>query len=146
VSGRARHRASAGRAAGDEGESMAKKILVIDDEKDMRVYLGTLFRQAGYEVETAENGDEGVRMARQAPPDLITLDVLMPKKSGVNAYRDLRSSNETGDVPIVILTGLAQQEDFFGEELGSLPRPDAICDKPIERDVFLDKVRAILGD
>ena len=49
-------------------------------------------------------------------------------------------------IPIIILTGLAQQEDFFGEELGDLPRPEAIVDKPIERTSFLKKAKEIMGD
>ena len=59
---------------------MAKTILIIDDEKDMRTYLGTLFQTAGYETRTAKNGEEGLALAIESPPDLITLDVLMPKK------------------------------------------------------------------
>jgi len=124
---------------------MARRILIIDDEKDMRVYLGTLFRAAGYQTEVAENGDEGLRMARADPPDLITLDILMPRKSGVRAYRELRTAPETRQVPIIILTGLTRQEDFFGEELGDLPRPEVIVEKPIDRDGFLEKVGRILG-
>jgi CheY-like chemotaxis protein len=125
---------------------MAKKILIIDDEKDMRVYLGALFKKAGYDVQTAENGEEGLRAAAAAPPDLITLDVLMPKKSGLRAYKDLRTNPVTREIPIIILTGLAQQQDFFGDELGALSRPDAICEKPIVREDFLDTVRGIIGD
>ncbi len=125
---------------------MTKKILVIDDEKDMRTYLGTLFRKAGFEAETAENGEVGIELARASRPDLITLDVLMPKKSGVRAYRDLRTTPETSDVPIVILTGLTRQEDFLGDDLGDLPRPDAIVEKPIDRDAFLDQVRELIGE
>jgi CheY-like chemotaxis protein len=124
---------------------MPKKILIIDDEKDMRTYLGALFRKAGYDVATAGNGAEGLQAARDAPPDLITLDILMPKQSGVRTYRELRSETSTRDVPIIILTGLTQQEDFFAE-LGSLPRPDAIVEKPIDRDDFLDKVKKVIGD
>ena len=74
---------------------MAKKILIIDDEKDMRVYLEAIFRKAGYDAETAANGDEGLWLAEANRPDLITLDILMPKKSGVKAYRGLRSSAAT---------------------------------------------------
>jgi CheY-like chemotaxis protein len=124
---------------------MPKKILIIDDEKDMRTYLGALFKRAGYEVATAGNGAEGLQAARSAPPDLITLDILMPKQSGIRTYRELRSETSTRNVPIIILTGLTQQEDFFAE-LGSLPRPDAIVEKPIDRDDFLDKVRKVIGD
>ena len=79
---------------------MAKKILIIDDEKDMRVYLTTLFRKAGYETETAGNGEEGLRLAETFEPDLITLDLLMPKQSGVKAYRSLRTSSRTAPIPI----------------------------------------------
>jgi len=125
---------------------MAKKILVIDDEKDMRVYLSTLFQKAGYEVESAPNGDEGLSVAKKNKPDLITLDIMMPKKSGVKAYRELRTSPETGDVPIIILTGLTRQEDFFGDQLGEIPQPDAVVEKPIDRDSFLKQSKELMGD
>ena len=124
---------------------MPKKILIIDDEKDMRTYLGALFKKAGYDVESAENGEAGLKAAKASPPDLITLDILMPKQSGVRTYRKLRSSPETRSVPIIILTGLTQQEDFFAE-LGSLPQPDAIVEKPIDRDDFLEKAKKVIGD
>lgn len=125
---------------------MAKKILIIDDEQDMRVYLDTLFRKAGYETETAANGDEGIERARATSPDLITLDLLMPKRSGVRAYRDLRSSADTSAIPIVILTGLTKQEDFFGDDLGDLAAPNAVVEKPIEREAFLAQVRELVGE
>lgn len=124
---------------------MAKRILIIDDEKDMRTYLSALFKKAGYETETAENGEAGLKSAKTSPPDLITLDILMPKQSGVRTYRELRTAAETKNVPIIILTGLTQQEDFFSE-LGSLPQPDAIVEKPIDRDDFLDKAKKVIGD
>lgn len=125
---------------------MAKKVLIIDDEKDMRVYLGTLFRKAGYEIESAPNGEEGFNLAKSFGPDLITLDVMMPKKSGVKAYNDLRTSSETKAIPIIVLTGLTKQEDFFGDNLGEIPRPEAIVEKPIDRDSFLERARQIMGD
>jgi CheY-like chemotaxis protein len=123
---------------------MAKKILIIDDEKDMQIYLGTLFRKAGYEIQTAANGEEGLKLAETFQPDLITLDVLMPKGSGVRAYRGLRSSSKTRAVPIVVLTGLTRLDDFFGD-LGDLPRPDAMVEKPIDRETFLHTVEQLLG-
>jgi len=125
---------------------MAKTILIIDDEKDMRTYLSTLFQTAGYETRTAVNGEEGLALATEKTPDLITLDVLMPKKSGVRAYRELRTGDATKGVPIVILTGLTKQEDLFGEDLGDLARPDAMVEKPIDREAFLAQVQGILGD
>jgi CheY-like chemotaxis protein len=128
-----------------EETDMPKKILIIDDEKDMRVYLEALFRKAGYETESAADGDEGVWLAEAHRPDLITLDVLMPKKSGVKAYRGLRVSQKTASIPIIVLTGLARSEDFFGD-LDELPRPDAVVEKPIEREAFLEKVEELIGE
>ncbi len=125
---------------------MTKKILIIDDEKDMRVYLRTLFIKAGYEARDAENGEAGVESAKQDPPDLITLDVLMPKKSGVRTFRELRSADETKDKPIIILTGLTRQEDFFGDDLKGLRKPEAIVEKPIERESFLAKAKELMGE
>jgi CheY-like chemotaxis protein len=124
---------------------MAKKILIIDDEKDMRVYLEALFRKAGYETESAANGEEGLWLAETHQPDLITLDILMPKKSGIRAYRGLRTSEKTKAIPIVMLTGLTRLDDFFGD-LGDLPIPDALFEKPIDREAFLEEVKGILGD
>jgi CheY-like chemotaxis protein len=123
---------------------MTKKVLIIDDEKDMRVYLEALFRKAGYETETAANGEEGVWLAEAHQPDLITLDVLMPKKSGVKAYRGLRNSDKTSSIPIVVLTGLTRLDDFFGD-LDNLPRPDALVEKPIDREAFLSTVKELVG-
>jgi CheY-like chemotaxis protein len=123
---------------------MAKKILIIDDEKDMQVYLGTLFRKAGYETKTAGNGEEGLELAKTFEPDLITLDLLMPKQSGVKAYRGLRTSQQTSSIPIVVLTGLTRLDDFFGD-LGDLKRPDALVEKPIDRDTFLATVEGLVG-
>ena len=116
-----------------------KKILIIDDEKDMRVYLEAVFRKAGYETESASDGDEGLWLAEAHQPDLITLDVLMPKKSGVKAFRALRTSKKTASIPIIVLTGLTRSDDFFGD-FGDLPRPEAVVEKPIERGAFLEKV------
>jgi CheY-like chemotaxis protein len=124
---------------------MANKILVIDDEQDMRIYLSTLFKKAGYEVEVAANGNEGLEAAASFGPDLITLDILMPKKSGVRAFRELRLSEGSKDTPIIVLTGLTQQEDFFAEGLDDLKGPDAIVEKPIEREEFLETVAGLIG-
>jgi len=123
---------------------MAKKVLIIDDEKDMRVYLEAVFRKAGYETESAADGDQGVWLAEAHQPDLITLDVLMPKKSGVKAYRGLRTSEKTALIPIIVLTGLTRSDDFFGD-FGDLPRPEAVLEKPIEREAFLEKVQELIG-
>ena len=123
---------------------MAKKILVIDDELDMRVYLTTLFKKEGYETEVAENGEEGYRKAMEFKPDLITLDILMPRRSGIKAYSSLRTNPDTKGIPVIILTGLSRREDFFGDR-DDLPAPEALVEKPIVREEFLERVQEIIG-
>ena len=69
----------------------------------------------------------------------------MPKGSGVRAYSGLRTSPKTKGIPIVVLTGLTRLDDFFGD-LGELPRPNALVEKPIDRDAFLETVKGLLGE
>ena len=125
---------------------MPKKILIIDDEQDMRLYLGTLFRKAGYQTAEAENGLVGVDKARSFKPDLITLDLLMPRRSGMKAYDELRTSPDTKEIPIVVLTGVTQKEDHFGDGQGRLPHPEAVVEKPIQRKAFLRTISEVLGE
>jgi two-component system, OmpR family, phosphate regulon response regulator PhoB len=124
---------------------MSKRILIVDDEKDMHVYLRTLFRRAGYETDVASSAEEGLSKALAAVPDLITLDLLMPRGSGVKAYQLFRSRPETQTVPIVVLTGLARHEELF-RQIEALPPPEAIVEKPIERESFLGLVGGLLRE
>ena len=81
---------------------MSKKILVVDDEADVRTFLSTVLKKHGYEVIMAHNGGEGLELAKKEKPDLITLDLMMPKQSGTDMYRKLqiprRAIIMTGDV------------------------------------------------
>jgi len=123
---------------------MGKKILIIDDEEDMRVYLETLFKKAGYETGTAVNGDEANDKINSFQPDLITLDILMPRKSGLNFFQSVRSNSSTKDIPIVVLSGLSGHKEFFEDE--SQIGPTIFVEKPIEPDSFLENVRRMLGE
>ena len=121
---------------------MAKRILIIDDERDMQVYMATLFRKAGYETAVAANGEEGLRKVPDFKPHLITLDLLMPRKSGVMAFESLRTAPETREIPVVVVTGLAQNKELLRS--GVRP-PEAVVDKPIDREALLRTVEELLG-
>jgi len=121
----------------------ARRVLIIDDERDMQVYLKALVRKAGFEATVAADGDRGFELACELRPQLITLDVMMPGNSGVSAYERLRSSDATRQIPIVVVTGMSQPEGLFG---AGLPGPDAVVDKPIDRQAFLARVEAILRE
>jgi CheY-like chemotaxis protein len=117
---------------------MAAKILVVDDEQDIRTYLRTLFTKHGYEVETASDGEEGLTIARQIKPDMIFLDILMPKRTGIMAYRRLKKDPELSSVPVVILTGLSQYRSFFAQDFEQVPHPEAFVEKPPQPERLLE--------
>ena len=82
-----------------------RKILVVDDEEDVRMFLTTVFEDAGAEVVTATDGDEAIAMAAEHKPDLISLDLSMPGKDGVEAFVELRKNPETEEIPVCVVTG-----------------------------------------
>lgn len=114
------------------------KILVVDDEPDVRTYLRTLFAKAGYTVETAGDGEEGLERARQTQPDLIFLDILMPKRTGIMLYRRLRKDTDLAEVPVVILTGLSQYRSFFAQDFEQVPHPERFVEKPPDKEKLLE--------
>jgi DNA-binding response OmpR family regulator len=86
----------------------SQKILVIDDQPNLRLLVSKILEIEGYEVKTAANGDEGIAMAKADKPDLILLDVMMPKKNGYQSAAELNLQKETSQIPIVLMTGTTQ--------------------------------------
>ncbi len=117
---------------------MSKKVLVIDDEADVRTFLTTMLRRNGFDTCTAPNGFEGLEVLKRERPDLVTLDVMMPMRSGIDFYRNLRKDKELSKTPIIVVSGLSGR-DF------SLVKPVAIFYKPIEPEAFMAKVHEVLG-
>jgi len=117
------------------------KVLLVDDEPDILEFLGYNLRNEGYETITAENGVEAIEIARKELPDLIALDVMMPKMDGVEACIELRKIPELSNTIIVFLT--ARGEDYSqiaGLEAGA----DDYITKPVKPKVFLSKVKSLL--
>jgi len=123
---------------------MAATILVVDDEQDIRTYLRTLFAKHGYTVETASDGEEGLTVAQRVRPDLIFLDIMMPKRTGIMAYRRLKKDPDLGKVPVVILTGLSQYRSFFAQDFEQVPHPEAFVEKPPEPDKLIELARKLV--
>lgn len=88
-----------------------KKILIVDDEPHVIRLLSFMLKKEGYEVATAENGELGVNRAREIKPDLMFLDVMMPKMNGHEVCRTVRADPELSDTRIVMLTASGQQAD-----------------------------------
>jgi CheY-like chemotaxis protein len=130
-----------------------KKILVVDDEPDVVAYLTSLFEDNGYAVDSAADGDEAQQKAKSQKPDLITLDISMPEKSGVRFYREARADADLKDTPIVIVTGVESTHDGgsgqdFERFLGTrknVPPPDGFIMKPVDADKLLSTIKGLLN-
>ena len=123
-----------------------KRILVVDDEEDVRRYLSLALEDAGFDVETASDGYEALEKMKQHPADLISLDLVMPKRSGAAFYRDLQKHPEWKSIPVLIVTGHARDDagkaDF--EEL-TMSGPGIYLEKPVRPDNYVGAVRKLLG-
>ena len=117
---------------------MSKKILIVDDEDDIITFLQTVFRKAGYETVTAMNGEEALEAVKNEEPDLITLDLQMPKNTGTDFYRKIRKDKKHANIPVVVVSGLP------GRHL-AIPRPMAVFEKPIDPDELLRVVQETIG-
>ena len=118
-----------------------KRILIIDDEQDMLDLLRPRLEAAGYEISTALDGQEGLNKAREEKPDLILLDVMMPKMDGYQVCRFLKFDEEYKHIPIVLLTARGQAQD---KETGKKVGADGYLTKPFEKDALLDTISQLL--
>lgn len=127
-------------------KKMNRRVLVVDDEADVREYLKTALEDAGFEVEIASDGLEALEIIRQRPPDLISLDLVMPKHSGVKCYRELQKDKELAKIPVMTVTGHARDDlgkaDF--EEM-TMSGPGVYLEKPVSTHKYVSAVRKLLG-
>ena len=120
---------------------MKKKVLIVDDEQDIVESLKFVLEVAGFECHCAYNGEDGLNMAKEIFPDLIILDVMMPKINGFKISRLLKYDNKYKDIPILMVTARSQQDDkLIGEETGV----DEYITKPFELDEIVKKVEGYL--
>jgi CheY-like chemotaxis protein len=129
---------------------MAKKVLVVDDELDMRTFISTLLETNGFKPLTAQDGFQGLEVARKNKPSLIILDIMMPKESGINLYRELRNDPDLKDIPVIMLSALSRKTFFHSQKVldqyrgEKIPEPTAYIEKPPEPDELLDAIRSSL--
>lgn len=90
---------------------MAKKILFIEDEQALQKTLGEYLRKEGFEVISALDGEIGLRLSKKVKPDLILLDIILPKMDGLEVLRKLKEEKETKEIPVIILTNLETLEE-----------------------------------
>jgi DNA-binding response OmpR family regulator len=93
--------------------AMQKKILAIDDEPDVLTFYSEVLEDSNYIAVTAESGLEGLAKARTEKPDLIILDIMMPKKSGMLTYKELKKDSDLMNIPVVIITAIPKEVDYM---------------------------------
>ena len=119
-----------------------KRILIVDDEKDIVETLSFMLKAKGFECLCAYDGEEGLTLAKSQKPDLVILDVMMPKINGYKICRLLKFDNKYKDIPIIMVTARSQDEDkMIGEETGA----DEYITKPFEFSDVLEKIKKYLG-
>jgi DNA-binding response OmpR family regulator len=121
-----------------------KKILIIDDEADVLTYLSTFFTDNNFDVVSAANGKIGFQKALDEKPDVITLDISMPEESGVKALRELQNNENTKNIPIIIITGVASDFKKFIKERKQVHMPEGYFEKPINRELLLNKIKELM--
>ncbi|MGD2294848.1 MAG: response regulator [Candidatus Aminicenantes bacterium] len=140
--------------------SSSKKILIIDDEPDARAFIKAILEDDGYEILTASDGGEGLKIARETPPNLITLDLMMPNKSGVKFLNEIKRDEQLKGVPIVVASGARRvtgvdmkqfledrpfqerKKEAMGDDRAVTP--DAYLEKPINPAELLDTVKKLI--
>ncbi|HID29443.1 MAG TPA: response regulator [Desulfobacterales bacterium] len=130
---------------------MGKTVLSVDDEDHVREFVATVLEENGYAPILATNGEEAMDIIREKKPDLIIMDILMPKQSGIRLYRELKCSDLPRDIPVIIYSGVAKrtalraqaaQTETCGE---SVPDPDAYLEKPVTPERLAATVKKLLG-
>ena len=130
---------------------MSKKVLVVDDDPDVRLFSVTVLEENGYTPLEAENGEEGLKMIKAEKPDLVLLDILMPRQSGIRLYRELKTTKSLKDVNVIVLSGVAKKTflrsqkaltEFGGAEV---PEPEIYLEKPVEPEELAEVIKKVLG-
>ena len=124
-------------------DATKRKILVVDDEPDLVAIVKMRLQANNYEVLTACDGQEGLDKARKENPDLIILDLMLPKMDGYKVCGLLKKDARYSKIPIILFTARAQESDrTLGEEVGA----DAYITKPFEPQLLLAKIKELLKE
>jgi len=118
------------------------RILVTDDEPDFLTFISTVLEDNGATVLTASNGDEALKLAKAEKPDLITLDIQMPGKSGIEVFEILRNTPETAAIAVCIITGKPEMRKLIYDR--PVPPPEGYIDKPVDEESILFNIRKTL--
>ena len=128
-----------------------KKILVVDDESDMRIFVSVVVETMGFEAVTAKDGAEALEKARIHLPDLVILDVMMPKiDDGIQTYEQFRTDQKLSHIPIIMLSAIAKKTFVHSirmlrpRRVAQVPEPEAYMEKPPDADELSELISKLL--
>jgi len=134
---------------------MPEKILIVDDDPDVVLFLSTVLKDNGYITADAANGQEGLERARSDHPDLILLDLMMPKKSGIALLSDLKRDDTLKGIPVIMVTGVSGEtgidlDAFFkkgktGDPKRNALKPEGYIEKPVDPQKLLKLIKDVLS-
>jgi CheY-like chemotaxis protein len=125
-----------------------KRVLVVEDEKDVCIYLSRVFEEGGFRATCAADGEEALAAVERERPDLITMDLSMPRLSGVRSYQTLKSRPDLATIPVIFVTGItgpggARDTERFYRTRKQVPPPDGFIAKPIDPHEMLQLARKL---
>ncbi len=126
---------------------MAKKILIVDDEVDITTYLSAVLQANGYSSAIATDADAGFVLAGDVHPDLICLDIMMPKESGISMYARLKRDPDLQHIPVIIISGVEQGGTFdFRSYVAddTIPEPERFMEKPIDVEKYIQAIEELV--
>ena len=122
-----------------------KTILVVDDDPDTVAYLTTVLEDNGYATMSAKDGNDALKQIERMMPNLVTLDISMPEKSGVAVYRALKEDDRLRQIPVIITTGVSEDFKKFISTRRQVPPPEGYVSKPVDVEQFLGLVSRLLA-
>ncbi|MFH1625783.1 MAG: response regulator, partial [Pseudomonadota bacterium] len=128
-------------AVGEELPLAGKKIVVADDEPDFAMFVATVLEDAGATVFTAYDADSAFELVKKEKPDLMTLDLAMPGKTGDKVFVDMRNDPELKSIPVCIISGRPEMRSLIYDR--PVPPPEGYLDKPIKEDAILLNIKKI---
>ncbi len=133
-----------------QGQGMSKKILIVDDDPDVRLFNTTVVEEIGYRALEAADGNEGLRLIKEEKPDLVILDVMMPRQTGLRLYRELKTNRAYKGIAVIMLSGISPKAfarsqraltEFGGKQV---PDPDIYLEKPVDADKLTQAIGMML--
>ncbi len=128
-----------------------RNILVVDDDPDIITYLTVLLEDKGYKVLGAQSVREAQVILEKSKPDLVCLDIMMPRQSGIALYSEFKLDDRLKEIPTIFISAFSLARDFYGDSFRKLipdtrvPEPEAYMEKPIEADKLLEIIERTVG-